>query len=141
MPDFTFNTTPSIRQTAGGAARLGALLKSLPFAATAKQVLFVTDPGIVKLGLCDAALQSIKDNGFDVTVFDAVEPDPKATTVLGGVEIAKAGNIACVVDFGGGSSMDVAKVVLSRLRAGLLLHLGCISFKCQALPDSTCLHV
>ena len=111
MPDFTFNTTPSIRQTAGGAARLGALLKSLPFAATAKQVLFVTDPGIVKLGLCDAALQSIKDNGFDVTIFDAVEPDPKATTVLGGVEIAKARNIACVVGFGGGSSMDVAKVI------------------------------
>ena len=111
MPDFTFNTTPSIRQTAGGAARLGALLKSLPFAATAKQVLFVTDPGIVKLGLCDAALQGIKDNGFDVTIFDAVEPDPKATTVLGGVEIAKAQNIACVVGFGGGSSMDVAKVI------------------------------
>lgn len=111
MPDFTFNTTPSIRQTAGGAARLGALLKSLPFAATAKQVLFVTDPDIVKLGLCVAALQNIKDNGFDVTIFDAVEPDPKATTVLGGVEIAKAQNIACVVGFGGGSSMDVAKVI------------------------------
>ncbi len=116
MPDFIFNTTPSIRQTAGGAAHLGTLLKGLPFAATAKEVMFVTDPGIVKLGLCDAALQSIKSSGFDVTVFDMVEPDPKGITVLNGVEIAKAKNIACVVGFGGGSSMDVAKVI------ALLVH-------------------
>jgi alcohol dehydrogenase class IV len=73
MPNFTFNTTPSIRHTAGGAAHLGTLLKGLPFAATATKVLFVTDPGIVKLGLCDAALQSIRGSGFDLTVFDAVE--------------------------------------------------------------------
>jgi len=111
MTDFTFNTTPSIRQNWGGAAHLGALLAGLPFAAQGARVLFVTDPGVLKLGLCDAALQSIKDNGFEVTVFDGVEPDPKATTVLGAVEIAKGNNTACVVGFGGGSSMDVAKVV------------------------------
>ena len=111
MPDFIFNTTPSIRQTSGGAGHLGPLLKTLPFAATRTEVLFVTDPGIVKLGLCDAALNSLKESGFEVTVFGGVEPDPKATTVLAATEIAKANNIACVVGFGGGSSMDVAKVI------------------------------
>lgn len=111
MTDFIFNTTPSIRQSLGGAARLGALLQGMPFAATRKQVLFVTDPGIVKLGLCDAALENIRQSGFDVTVFDRVEPDPKAGTVLEAVQIAKAADIACVVGFGGGSSMDVAKVI------------------------------
>ncbi len=111
MADFTFNTTPSIRQILGGAAQLGALLRALPFATDHAGVLFVTDPGIVKIGLCEAALDSIRQSGFKVTVFDRVEPDPKATTVLEAVEIAKANNIACVVGFGGGSSMDVAKVV------------------------------
>lgn len=111
MADFTFNTTPSIRQILGGATQLGALLRGLPFATDHAGVLFVTDPGIVKIGLCEAALDSIKQSGFKVTVFDRVEPDPKATTVLEAVEIAKANNIACVVGFGGGSSMDVAKVV------------------------------
>ncbi len=111
MTDFTFNTTPSIRQSFGGAARLGELLENLPFAQQSREALFVTDPGIVKLGLCEPALKSLRDHGFNVTVFDAVEPDPKATTVLAAVEIAKANNIACVIGFGGGSSMDVAKVI------------------------------
>ncbi|KIN65567.1 Alcohol dehydrogenase, class IV [Sulfitobacter noctilucae] len=118
MTDFTFNTTPSIRQINGGAAQLGSLLAGMAFANTSASVMFVTDPGIVKLGLCDAALQNIKESGFSVTIFDGVEPDPKATTVLGAVEIAKAENIACVVGFGGGSSMDVAKVVALLARSG-----------------------
>jgi alcohol dehydrogenase class IV len=111
MIEFTFNTTPSIRHSWGGAARLGTILSELLFTTTGARVLFVTDPGIRKLGLCDAALQSIRENGFEVTVFDDVEPDPKAATVLSAVEIAKANDIACVIGFGGGSSMDVAKVV------------------------------
>lgn len=111
MSDFTFNTTPSIRQILGGAAKLGDVLGSMAFAADHREVLFVTDPGIIKLGLCDAALDSLKDKGFSVTVFDAVEADPKATTVLDAVMMAKAHNSACVVGFGGGSSMDVAKVI------------------------------
>ncbi len=111
MTDFTFNTTPSIRQVWGGAAQLGTVLSGMSFAGEGAQVLFVTDPGIVKLGLCDAALSSIRNSGFGVMVFDGVEPDPKATTVLAAVRIAKTENIVCVVGFGGGSSMDVAKVV------------------------------
>lgn len=111
MSDFTFNTTPSILQQFGGAAKLGVLLHGMAFAAARRQVLLVTDPGIVKLGLCDAALDSMRQCGFDVTVFDGVAPDPKATTVLAAVELARAADIACVVGFGGGSSMDVAKVV------------------------------
>jgi len=111
MTDFTFNTTPSIRQIVGGAAELGKILGSLPFASNRTEVLFVTDPGIVKLGLCEPALKSIKSCGFEVTIFDEVEPDPKASTVLDAVKISKANKIACVVGFGGGSSMDVAKVI------------------------------
>ncbi|MEH6645656.1 iron-containing alcohol dehydrogenase [Sulfitobacter sp.] len=111
MTDFTFNTTPSIRKITGGAAQLGTLLQGLAFASQRREVMFVTDPGIVKLGLCDAALASLRDSGFQVTIFDGVEPDPKATTVLEAVGIAKSTNIACVVGFGGGSSMDVAKVI------------------------------
>ncbi|MEP2628196.1 MAG: iron-containing alcohol dehydrogenase [Hyphomicrobiales bacterium] len=111
MTDFTFNTTPSIQQVFGGAAQLGTILGNLLFASLRTEVLFVTDPGIVKLGLCDSAIESIKTCGFEVTVFDAVEPDPKATTVLDAVKIAKEKQIACVVGFGGGSSMDVAKVI------------------------------
>lgn len=83
----------------------------MPFAAQSRGVLFVTDPGILKLGLADAAMASLKASGFEVTLFDKVEADPRAETVLEAVDIAKAAGCACIVGFGGGSSMDVAKVV------------------------------
>lgn len=111
MDDFVFNTTPSIRLQRNGAARLGEMFETMPFAAKNRSVLFVTDPGIVKIGLAETAMASLQTAGFNVMLFDGVEADPKADTVLEAVEIAKADNIACIVGFGGGSSMDVAKVV------------------------------
>jgi alcohol dehydrogenase class IV len=111
MDDFSFNTTPSIRLKKGGAAVLGEMLEGMPFVAQSRGVLFVTDPGILKLGLADAAMASLEASGFGVTLFDKVEADPRAETVLEAVDIAKAAGCACIVGFGGGSSMDVAKVV------------------------------
>lgn len=111
MDDFVFNTTPSIRLQRQGAARLGDLLETMPFAAGKRGVLFVTDPGILKLGLADAAMESLRQTGFRVTLFGEVEADPKADTVLKAADIAKGQGIDCIVGFGGGSSMDVAKVV------------------------------
>ncbi len=111
MGDFTFNTTASIRQGWGMAATLGECVGSLPFAATQTEVLFVTDPGIMKLGLATAAIAHLEQSGFSVTLFDQIEADPKATTVLQAVSLAKQNGVACVVGFGGGSSMDVAKMI------------------------------
>lgn len=111
MTDFMFNTTPSIRQITGGATKLGEIVGSLPFAINRSEVLFVTDPGITKLGLAEKALSNLKKCGFQVTIFDEVEPDPKASTVTKAVAIAKLNNCACVIGFGGGSSMDVAKMI------------------------------
>ncbi len=111
MSNFVFNTTPSIRQSSGGAARLGEVVSSLPFASQDSEVLFVTDPGIIKLGLAEPALANLKKCGFTVTVFDEIEPDPKVSTVTDAVAIAKLNDCACVIGFGGGSSMDVAKMI------------------------------
>ncbi|MEP2532620.1 iron-containing alcohol dehydrogenase [Shimia sp.] len=111
MTDFTFNTTPSIRQITGGAAKLGEIVDSMPNASGHSEVLFVTDPGIMRLGLANQALASLKQSGFQVTVFDKIEPDPKASTVMEAVALAKLHESACVIGFGGGSSMDVAKMI------------------------------
>ncbi len=111
MADFIFNTTPSIRQITGGAARLGEVIDGLPLASRKHEVLFVTDPGIIKLGLAEGALANLEKYGFSVTLFDQVEPDPKTSTVIDAVALAKRNECACVIGFGGGSSMDVAKMV------------------------------
>ena len=77
MNPFTFNTTPSLVFENGAAARLG------PIAATrlGERVLFVTDPGLRQLGLCDAALASLEGEGVTVVMFDSVEADPSRATL------------------------------------------------------------
>lgn len=111
MNDFVFNTTPSIRQILGGAARLGELIKDLPISQPNAHICFVTDPGIMALGLADAAIENITSLGFKLTLFDKISADPSAESVLIAVETAKAEGCNCVIGFGGGSSMDVAKMV------------------------------
>lgn len=115
MRDFTFNTTGSIRQIAGGAARIGAIVPELPGMATITgrplRLLFVTDPGIMRLDLAGPALADLRRAGIEVTLFDRCEPDPSAATVTGATDIAREVGADAVIGFGGGSSMDVAKVV------------------------------
>jgi alcohol dehydrogenase class IV len=111
MNDFIFNTTPSIRQIMGGAAKLGDLIKDLQIEQTNNPVFFVTDPGIMSLGLADLALDNLKSGGIDVTLFDEVSADPSAKSVLEAAKLAQDKGCHCVIGFGGGSSMDVAKMV------------------------------
>lgn len=114
MNPFSFNTTKSLVFRPGAAAELAAIGGSL----LGPRVLFVTDPGIRKLGLADAALASLNAAGLAVTLFDAVEPDPSQATLLQAVEAGRAAGVTGVAALGGGSSLDVAKL------AALLLGCG-----------------
>ncbi|WP_182522809.1 iron-containing alcohol dehydrogenase [Ochrobactrum sp. RH2CCR150] len=107
MIPFTFNTTAQIIFRLGASSEMGALVQNR----LGERVLFVTDPGLFKLGLCDPALQSLAESGVETVVFDRVEADPSLATVLAATEQARAKKITSVVGFGGGSSLDVAKIV------------------------------
>ena len=104
---FAFNTSPAIRCGNGYAAQIGELSGSL----LGKRVLFVTDKGLIRLGLSDAAIASLEAAGAAVEIFDAIEPDPSLATLNAAIEKAAAINATGIVGFGGGSSMDVAKLV------------------------------
>src|SRR5688572_11048854 len=106
MQPFTFNTTPAIVFEPGSARRLGAIAG----ARLGASVLFVTDAGLRRLGLCDPALASLGDEGRSVTIFDGVEPDPSRATLMRAVEAGRAAGVTGVVALGGGSSLDVAKL-------------------------------
>src|SRR5690606_7275404 len=57
-------------------------------------------------------------SGFTVTVFDAVVADPPESVLLDCVARARAAQVDIVLGFGGGSSMDVAKLAAVLIRSG-----------------------
>lgn len=104
---FTFNTARSIVSGAGAIAELGTLAART----MGKRVAVITDKGIVASGLLDHALNSLAAAGCEAVVFDEVVADPPEAIVLKAVATAVEARVQGVVGFGGGSPMDVAKLV------------------------------
>jgi alcohol dehydrogenase class IV len=111
---FTFNTTPSVIFGSGTLSQIGAL------AATrlAQRVLVVTDAGLVRAGLVEPALSALAAAGVAATTFDAVVADPPEAVVLDAVAEARSFDARAVIGLGGGSSLDVAKLVALLLASG-----------------------
>lgn len=105
---FTFDGVASIIVDDGATERLGELMEER-FGRSKAMV--VTDKGITSLGLADAAIGSLSRSGFDPIVFDDVAADPAESIVLAASQLAIEQGVGLVVGFGGGSSMDVAKLV------------------------------
>ena len=105
---FQFHTASRIVFGDGESARLASHASSL-----GPRVLLVTDPGIMRLGLAEKAIASFD---ADVTVHDHVGPDPSLDMVERAVARAREIGATGVLGFGGGSSLDVAK--LAALLAG-----------------------
>lgn len=115
MQPFSFATTAQILCESGSAVRLAELCRDRG----ARRVLLVTDPGINRLGLLDEVLLGFALEGISVAVYDQVQADPPEAVVLEAVELGKVLGAELVVGFGGGSSMNVAKL------AALLAHPDC----------------
>jgi alcohol dehydrogenase len=73
--------------------------------------LLVTDQGIHSRKLDLKCIQSLEKSGYEVLVYSNVTADPPEQNIFDAVELSKSQNICGVVGFGGGSSMDVAKLV------------------------------
>lgn len=91
----------------GAARRLGAVLAG---AFASRDLLIVTDAGLHRAGVLDAALASLAGEGFRFSVFDGVVADPPEPVLLDCVAQGRAAGVGLVLGFGGGSSMDVAKL-------------------------------
>ncbi|MEP5153783.1 iron-containing alcohol dehydrogenase [Planktotalea sp.] len=111
---FSFDTPGSMLVEWDGAARMGALLAEW---FTERNLLIVTDKFLHENGLLDPALTSLKEHGFTVTVYDDVVADPPERVLLACVEHAKRANADIVMGLGGGSSMDIAKLVAVMLKS------------------------
>ncbi|MCG8493181.1 MAG: iron-containing alcohol dehydrogenase [Sneathiellales bacterium] len=107
MSNFTFNTTPKILCEPGAVAAIGTMLKNRNF----QSVFLVTDPGIIKAGLLENAVKSLKAADIKVDIYDQVEADPRDSIVLAASDQARIADADVVIGLGGGSSLDVAKLV------------------------------
>lgn len=92
---------------AGSARQIGALAKSLSIS----HLLLVTDPGVISLNLHAGALSSLQAAGIRVTLYGEVQADPPQAIVEAALARARNAGIDGVLGFGGGSSLDTAKLV------------------------------
>ncbi|MCW5773290.1 MAG: iron-containing alcohol dehydrogenase, partial [Rhodospirillaceae bacterium] len=113
MKGFTFQTARSIVSEPGAAAQLGTILAGLGVS----RALVVTDPGIVKAKLLDGALASLGASGIAHHLYTDVVADPPEAMVLAAVEHGRRFGADGILGFGGGSSLDTAKLVAFLLKA------------------------
>jgi len=106
MNNFTFNTTSGIRFGSGMSKTcVEEISKKL-----GPNILFITDKGLMTLNLTEPMLNELNKYSSIVKVFQDVEADPSIKTLLNSIEVGKKINATGVIGFGGGSSMDVAKL-------------------------------
>ena len=113
LNSFQFNTTPGLRYGSGQAKDSCKEISNK----LGQSILFITDKGLMSLGLTDQTLKELKKIS-SVEIFDDVEADPSKKTLLKAIEVGKKIKATGVIGFGGGSSMDVAKLAALILGSG-----------------------
>jgi alcohol dehydrogenase class IV len=107
MSQFSFETAPRILCEQGAASRLGEVASGMGIL----HLFLVTDAGLINAGMLTGALASLAQARIRVTVFSEVQADPPEHVVEAAVKAARDAGVDGVVGFGGGSSLDSAKLV------------------------------
>ncbi len=110
MQDFSFQIPTRLRLQRGGASRLGELL------GTAQRPLLISDAGLLRAGLLEAPLAGLRPR--DVKLFSEVVADPPVAVIEAALAAARHHEADAVIGLGGGSAMDVAKLVALLARGG-----------------------
>ena len=82
----------------------------------ARKVSVITDRNIVEVGIAEKIVQSLRSVNLEVNLFDEIEGEPNIEMIENCVRVIKEKNPEVIVGLGGGSCMDVAKVVAILLK-------------------------
>lgn len=104
---FQIRPLPTLIFGAGSAKKLAAQVQALG----RKNVLVVTDKGLMGSGAADEALAALSAAGVGVEIFDGVEANPTDRNVEAGAARLAGMQDAAVLALGGGSSMDCGKAI------------------------------
>jgi len=107
--------TPTANWSYPTAIRFGAgRIAELPDACAAagiKKPLLVTDKGLAGLPITAQALDILDAAGLGRAMFSEVDPNPTEVNMQAGVEMYRNGGHDGVIAFGGGSGLDLGKMV------------------------------
>ena len=107
MSHFQFQTVSNIISGLGSIYELKHLLQQQPY----KKLLLVTDAGMIQQQLHLTIIEILETIQLDYVIYSSVQADPPEHIVLDAVQFAKNEKADIVLGFGGGSSLDVAKVI------------------------------
>ena len=79
-----------------------------------KRVLIVAGPNVSASGMVDPFAKALKQNGIDAVLYDKTMPNPTIQNVYDAVKTYNVHQCDAVVGFGGGSSIDCAKIVAAK---------------------------
>ncbi|MCJ2164705.1 MULTISPECIES: iron-containing alcohol dehydrogenase [unclassified Pseudodesulfovibrio] len=103
----SFSTTQRVLFGEGSIASIVDELSRL----NARNVLIVTDPGLVGTGIVDRLEDILKNGDVKSARFDKVEADPRYEIADEALTLLHSSRAEAVIGIGGGSSLDIAKIV------------------------------
>lgn len=105
---WEYNSTEKIVFGNGSITRLHEILSRFQ----AKNVFVITDHGIVQAGILKKIEAELKRHNYTYVVYDEATPEPPISSVIEAYEFAKTQQKTdVIIGLGGGSSIDLAKVV------------------------------
>jgi len=107
MSIVTWGFPTTIVFGAGAIANLGDHVKRIG----ASRALVVADAGVVKAGIAEKVRKVLEAAGIPASVFDRVDPNPVEQNVTDGVAAYRSHGADIIISVGGGSPLDVGKLV------------------------------
>ncbi|MBM3520558.1 MAG: iron-containing alcohol dehydrogenase, partial [Alphaproteobacteria bacterium] len=107
IPNRNINYPTAIKYGAGRIKELADHCR----ASGINRPLFVTDPGLAAMPMVAEIVEDVRKAGLGIGVFSDVRPNPVEANIEAGVKAYQAGRHDGVVAFGGGSGLDVGKLI------------------------------
>ena len=78
------------------------------------KVIIITDKSIINLGLSDNLINCLKENNIQYVIYDGTVPNPTIDCIEEALKLYIENNCEGIIALGGGSAMDLAKIVGAR---------------------------
>ena len=133
MKDFIFQMPRKIEVGFSKSRDLSIIIKEMKL----NKVLIVVDYNLMKMGIVDYIFNNLEENNISFTLFDNIKNEPTITEVDQAInDLNVVSNFDGVVGIGGGSTIDVAKLlaVSGSIKGSIRDYLGINLIKKSSVP-------